>query len=185
MVRTKIRLSLALIGVFMATGLRAEPPAFESFDAEADERWAYIADTVMGGVSEGEAIFGEVNGQGTVNLKGEVSTRNNGGFIQVRRMLPAGLPLGTTGIALDARGNGEDYYVFIRTEDLNRPWFFYSSKFNTTGDWQTVRLPLSEFERSHAHLAASIMPGKVISIGLVAYGRDHEADLMVREITLF
>lgn len=172
-------------GVSMTMQVHAEPSAFESFDAEAQPRWEYVADTVMGGVSEGGAVIGQVDGAGTLHLTGAVSTRNNGGFIQARRRLPDGLPLDTTGLALDVRGNGEDYYVFIRTEDLSRPWFFYNAKFETTGDWQTVHLPLSSFERSHAHLDAVIAPDKVISIGLVAYGRDHEADLMVREITLF
>lgn len=169
----------------MATQPLANPPAFESFDAGAEARWRYVADTVMGGVSQGGAVVAEIDGTPALRLTGIVSTRNNGGFIQARRMLPDGLPLGTMGFDLKVRGNGETYYLFIRTEDLSRPWFFYYAPFDTSDNWQTVRLPLSSFEGSRPHLKAAIEPGKVISIGLVAYGRDHEADLMVREITLF
>ena len=42
--------------------------------------WAYLADTVMGGVSQGRAEFSN----GALRLTGQVSTENNGGFIQVR-----------------------------------------------------------------------------------------------------
>ena len=42
--------------------------------------WAYLADTVMGGVSQGRAEFSS----DALRLTGKVSTENNGGFIQVR-----------------------------------------------------------------------------------------------------
>ena len=38
--------------------------------------WAYLADTVMGGVSQGSAEFAA----GALRLTGQVSTKNNGGF---------------------------------------------------------------------------------------------------------
>ena len=46
-------------------------------------QWSYLADTVMGGVSEGSAEFGNSGLDKTIRLTGEVSTANNGGFIQV------------------------------------------------------------------------------------------------------
>ena len=45
-----------------------------------ENNWAYLADTVMGGVSRGGAEFSA----GALRLTGQVSTKNNGGFIQVR-----------------------------------------------------------------------------------------------------
>ena len=45
-----------------------------------ENNWAYLADTVMGGVSQGSAEFDA----GALRLTGQVSTKNNGGFIQVR-----------------------------------------------------------------------------------------------------
>ena len=45
-----------------------------------ENNWAYLADTVMGGVSQGGAEFAA----GALRLTGQVSTKNNGGFIQVR-----------------------------------------------------------------------------------------------------
>ena len=43
-----------------------------------ENNWAYLADTVMGGVSRGGAEFSA----GVLRLTGQVSTKNNGGFIQ-------------------------------------------------------------------------------------------------------
>ena len=47
-------------------------------------QWAYLADTVMGGISEGTAQFEDQGTSQVIRLSGEVSTANNGGFIQVR-----------------------------------------------------------------------------------------------------
>ena len=180
------RLSVAF-AAFSALGsaLHAEDMVLETFGENAAERWEFIADGVMGGVSEGGAVIGQMDGEGVVHLTGIVSTKNNGGFIQVRRMLPEGLPDKTTGVELQVRGNEQSYYVFIRTAEMTRPWYFYNAEFEAGPEWKPVRLPLDVFERSHAHLNEAIVPSDVISIGIFAYRRDYEADLMVREIGLF
>ena len=49
-----------------------------------ENNWAYLADTVMGGVSQGGAEFSA----GALRLTGQVSTKNNGGFIQGTRIDP-------------------------------------------------------------------------------------------------
>lgn len=156
---------------------------WETFDAGAATRWVYVADGVMGGVSQGGAEH--LAQSGLVRLRGAVSTANNGGFIQVRRRFEGGWPEGTAGLSLSVRGNGEVYYVFLRTTGLNRVWHSYRAEFVTDEEWSEVRLPLSEFTRSDAEMVPDFAPQTVISVGLVAYGRDHEADLMVREISLY
>lgn len=164
---------------------QADTVIFEDFSTDASVRWEYIADGVMGGVSDGNA---EISNDGDINyirLAGAVSTKNNGGFIQIRQMLPNGLPAGTEGLALDMRGNGESYYVFLRTREMTRPWHFYNAVFETGADWSTVRIPFADFDRSHDFLAQSIDPHSVTSIGLVAYGRDHEVDLSVASVALY
>ena len=46
--------------------------------------WIYFADNVMGGISVGSSEYViEASGK-AIRLYGEVSTKNNGGFIQVR-----------------------------------------------------------------------------------------------------
>lgn len=179
------RLALLFAAVIQASALHAEKPTLESFESGAAGRWEFITDGVMGGVSSGSAVIGLIDGDAAVHLTGEVSTKNNGGFIQVRRMLPEGLPDDTRGLELEVRGNAQPYYVFIRTAEMTRPWYYYNAEFTAERSWKNVRIPLDRFERSHAHLNDAIVPAEVISIGLFAYGQDYEADLMVREIKLF
>ncbi len=163
----------------------AETTILEDFSANPQVRWEYFADVVMGGVSDGGAEFASNDGTAFVRLTGTVSTENNGGFLQVRRLLPQGLRAGTEGLELNVRGNGEAYYVFLRTREMTRPWYFYNALFQSTPEWSEVRIPLAAFEASHDFLSDPIDPQSVISIGLVAYGRDHSADLSVASVGLY
>ena len=177
--------SIFLAAATPGSAAHADTAKFEEFGADASGRWEYIADGVMGGVSVGSA---EILNEGDINfirLTGAVSTKNNGGFIQIRQTLPGALPAGTAGVALDMRGNGESYYVFLRTKEMTRPWHFYNAVFETGADWSTVHIPFADFDRSHDFLADTIDPQSVISIGLVAYGRDHVADLSVASLALY
>ena len=106
--------------------------AFETFDATAPERWVYVADGVMGGVSEGRAQLGEDDGETFVRLAGDVSTDNHGGFIQVRARFGGGFPASAEGLRLKVRGNGGSYYVFLRTPNQPRRWFSYRARFDTS-----------------------------------------------------
>jgi hypothetical protein len=166
------------------TSAAAQPATFEDFaDPAAGTRWGYVADGVMGGVSRGGARI--VTGEGAhVRLTGTVSTANNGGFVQVRRRLDAPWPEDVVAITLEARGNGERYYVFLRHRAARRVFHSYRAAFETGADWARPRLPLSAFAPSHDGMAPAIAPEDVAGIGLVAYGRDHEADLSVRWIGL-
>ena len=56
-----------------------------------NEQWRYIADDVMGGVSTGNVEYNIIEEEVIAVLKGNVSTDNNGGFIQIRRDLKLSL----------------------------------------------------------------------------------------------
>ncbi|MEP5151997.1 CIA30 family protein [Planktotalea sp.] len=163
----------------IASGAWAEQgQMIETFDAGAQERWSYVADNVMGGVSTGQA---QITQEG-MHLTGMVSTQNNGGFIQVRRFYPDGLAADAQALVLTVRGNGARYTVFLRTEQARRPWHNYKASFETSAEWREVRLELSAFEASTTSLPAELAPEDVRSIGLAAYGADYEADLWVSEL---
>ena len=144
----------------------------------ADLSWRYAADTVMGGVSAGQ---GRVEGE-VLRLTGTVSTRNNGGFIQVRTALPNGLRQNT--IRFRVRGNGEQYFVHLRSIHSSRPWESYRAGFETGPDWADVALALSDFEPSRDTMPASVAAVDVRSLGFVAIGRDHMADLSVSHLCI-
>ncbi|MEJ6388049.1 CIA30 family protein [Gymnodinialimonas ulvae] len=180
--RKRRRAAAMALGVMLSmTGAAGMAQVWETFDGPGAAQWDYVADGVMGGVSRGGARLEE----GALRLTGEVSTANNGGFIQVRRRFDGGWPEGTDGLRLRVRGNGERYFVFLRTTGLSRVWQSYRASFVTTEDWSEVSLALADFRPSHDGMRAVFAPGDVISIGILAYGRDHRADVSLREISLY
>ena len=51
------------------------------------QQWNFITDQVMGGVSTGKFTVEKVDGVMCYRMIGDVSTKNNGGFIQIRAKL--------------------------------------------------------------------------------------------------
>ena len=157
--------------------------------AEAASYWQYVSDGVMGGVSRGSLSFGSDDGIGFARLTGDVSTANNGGFIQLRAGISfrslADDGASLTGIRVRARGNGESYFIHLRTTDNRRPWHYYAARFTTGPDWQDTSLDFSTFRHSAGMGPDRPQPQDIVSIGIVAYGRDHRADLSVAEISFY
>lgn len=145
-----------------------------------DGDWRFISDGVMGGVSRGEMTDRAADGTPCIGLRGEVSTDNNGGFIQVALELgAAGATAGRfDGIRLQVAGNGERYKLHLRTADLWLPWQSYRADFVATGQWQEIRLPFADFEPYRT--GKPLNPAKLRRIGVVAIGRDFTAEVCVR-----
>ena len=57
------------------------------FNKESAKYWGYISDRTMGGISNGQAFLDEDENKIFARLTGNVSTDNNGGFIQLRSTL--------------------------------------------------------------------------------------------------
>ena len=171
-----------LIALALCAGpVWANPMMIEDFSDGDAGGWSHVSDRVMGGVSDGAARLLTEGGQGFARLEGRVSTANNGGFIQIRRNLPEGLPDGTTAIRLTLRGNGAPYYVHLRTTEARRPWQYFQARFETTGDWQQVDLPLERFTPIGG-LRKALSPTDMFSIGIVAYGADYTALLDIEKV---
>ncbi|EDM69708.1 hypothetical protein RAZWK3B_07854 [Roseobacter sp. AzwK-3b] len=170
-------------GLFL--GLPANANPVSDYTPPPVTEWRYISDQVMGGVSHGGARAESLEGETYLRLIGDVSIKNNGGFIQARAELEQGFPAEAQGVVLQVRGNGERYYVFLRTRGTILPWQFYNAPFQTSDDWQTVRLPFTAFKPSGRMLRATPLPETVTSLGVVAYGRNHRADVTARWIGLY
>ena len=147
--------------------------------------YAFFTDQVMGGVSTGEARVVGPEGARHLRLTGTVSTANRGGFIQARVRLPAPLPEGARGVVVRVKGNGERYFVHLRTRGTVLPWQYYQAGFETSEEWQELRLPFTDFAASGALLREPPRPETVTSLAAVAYGRDHEADLSFQWLGLY
>lgn len=157
----------------------------ENFELQPETRWRFFTDGVMGGVSSGQVAFVRENELVHARMTGKVSTENNGGFIQMRMELPDGVPEDVTGVRLIIRGNDQRYFVHLRTTGTILPWQYYQAGFEATGDWAEVRLPLDSFERSGRLLRGVPNAVSLRSIAVVAYGRDHEAKIDVREVGFY
>lgn len=169
-------MKLTLILLLLAAPVMADPMLIDDFSDGAESRWRYASDRVMGGVSDGSASLGAEDGTSFAQLRGTVSTANNGGFIQIRQDLQTRLPAQATGIAVRVRGNGATYYIHMRPEASRRPWQYYQAAFETTAEWREVTLPWGAF-KPNGGLGPDFAPTDIRSLGIVAYGADYEAIL--------
>ena len=157
------------------------------FTEENARYWQYISDQTMGGVSDGQAILDKDGDMIFARLTGNVSTANNGGFIQIRTnfsfvdLINANKDL--KGVLLNTKGNGETYHIFIRTSEDRSYRDFYSATFTTNDNWEIVDLPFSKFK--HRYSNRSLDGNDIRTFGIVAYGRNFYSDVSVSEISFY
>lgn len=177
--------ALSLTYLFLSTSLgMGENKLIDDFSNESQNRWQFFTDQVMGGISEGNAsLVSDKSGQ-YVRLEGSVSTANNGGFIQIRTDINEGTNE-AKGIIIKAKGNGEDYYIHLRTRGTVLPWQYYQISFPTSKNWSEIKLPFANFERSSSWISKKITGEKIRTLGIVAYGKNHNAKLDVAYLSFY
>jgi hypothetical protein len=158
------------------------------FNADSGRYWQYVSDRVMGGVSDGKVNLEQDGEMYYARLTGNVSTANNGGFIQLRASVSfansekEGENL--KGVRLNVRGNGETYYIHIRTNESWSPSDYYATTFEANSEWKMIDLPFKTFKRRWSKDSV-LDPKKIRSFGIVAYGRDHISDISVSTIEFY
>ncbi|MBF96941.1 MAG: hypothetical protein CFH34_01556 [Alphaproteobacteria bacterium MarineAlpha9_Bin4] len=157
---------------------------FESFNDKEYRGWEFITDQVMGGVSSGNYKVLIEDNVSFIRMTGNVSLKNNGGFIQVRKIMDETKNINFKEIILNARGNNSEYYLHIRTKFTLLPWQYYQAKFSVTSMWENYHLNLKDFKRSGVLLPKKINSRNIKSIALVAFGREHNVQLDVSNIIL-
>lgn len=186
---TPFVLAAALFGGALPPAWAQETPRgdvlIEDFKMQPETRWRFFTDQVMGGVSTGGIAFEQEGGHAFARMTGRVSTANRGGFIQIRLDLSTPPPEGTTGVRLVVRGNGQRYFIHLRTGGTLLPWQYYQVGFDVSESWAEVRLPLDAFTASGGLLRSVPRPGSLTSVAVVAYGRDHDARIDVREVGFY
>ena len=149
--------------------------------------WQYISDQTMGGVSNGQAVLEKEGDMIFARLTGNVSTANNGGFIQIRTNFSFVDLINTNkdlkGVLLNTKGNGETYHIFIRTSEDRSYRDFYSATFTANNNWEIVDLPFTKFK--HRYSNRSLDGNDIRTFGIVAYGRDFVSDVSVSEISFY
>ncbi len=102
------------------------------------EAWQIVNDGVMGGLSKGKVSF---NAAGNVLFEGFISTENSGGFSSMKHSFNEKLVSNFKDVLLRVKGDGKEYQFRVK-ERLVQP-FSYIHEFKTSGEWETIRLPLS------------------------------------------
>ncbi len=149
--------------------------------------WRQYTDQVMGGVSTASYAFEVIDGQHCIHLKGNVSLENRGGFVQVA------LPLRQNGRAFDASqytgirlwalGNGETYYIHLRTNKTWLPWQFYEAPFYADTQWQKVEILFDNF--TPQSLKSALNPNKLKRLAIVGAKKAFKADIAVSRIEFY
>ena len=94
------------------------------------QQWKFITDQVMGGISTGKVKVENINGIKCYRMTGNVSTKNNGGFIQIRaKLYPEIDTKDYEGIYIKVYGNDKNYNLHLRTGLTLAPWQYYSYTF--------------------------------------------------------
>ena len=155
--------------------------------ADGAPHWQLVTDAVMGGVSQGTMTRETIDGRDAVRMRGDVSTENNGGFIQIAmdlmvddRAIDASA---FTGVAIDVCGNGERYDARLRSLDATRPQQSWRAEFVAERTWQTIELPFVDFVPHRIEIPLDVT--RLRRIGLVAIGREFAADLAVARLAFY
>lgn len=194
----KVRLYTLMKSLILSTGLINSAIANDMNTLIIDDRsnkdmtsnlgtkWQLVTDGVMGGLSQGQLTLDNYKGRNCLRMRGTVTTENNGGFVQIALSLSEQGDFDAsayTGVEIEVAGNNELYNIHFRTGDLWFPWQSYRSSFTAAGDWQTYRIPFSELDKYKTFHKFS--QDDIKRIGLVAIGREFQADLCLADIRFY
>ena len=114
------------------------------FDFSATSNWSAWEvenDVVMGGNSTARLERSEA---GNAIFTGHVSLENNGGFASVQYHFPSKNIKGYKKALILLKGDGKSYQFRMKANLQDRASYIYT--FKTTGEWQTIEVPLKEME---------------------------------------
>lgn len=107
-------------------------------------QWYILNDTVMGGKSNSSF---NLNDEGHAVFSGYVTTENNGGFASVRYDGVIQEVNKYTHVLLKVRGDRSNYQ--LRFKKNRNDYYSYIITFETSGNWETIAIPMSEMYTSY------------------------------------
>ena len=140
---------------------QAETQILFQFSQEADiGGWTVEDDVVMGGRSKGRLF---VNEAGNAVFTGDISLENNGGFSSVKYSFAPIRVSACRSLCLGLKGDGKRYQ--LRVESSPDAKYAYACDFETSGDWQTIEIPLADLYAIHHgdRLNQPNYPGKTMA----------------------
>ena len=150
------------------------------------EKWSFFTDGVMGGLSEGQATVSNIKNIQCYQMTGNVTTENNGGFIQIRTLLnPLINAKKYKGIYIKIHGNNKKYSLHIRTKLTLAPWQYYSYSFLAKDEWLIIKSPFKDFKKSNFYQPKKLLNQNIKSVGLVAAFDNFYANVCLSEIGFY
>lgn len=140
------------------------------FSQDADLRgWEVQDDVVMGGRSQGRLALNEA---GNAVFTGNVSLANDGGFSSIQYGFD---PVDVTkhrAVFIGLKGDGKRYQLRVESEK-NAP-HGYAYDFETSGDWEVIRIPFADMYAIHHddRLDLPNYPGRTLAHIQILIGND-------------
>lgn len=172
-------LTIGLISMFflLDKSENNEKMIIDDLSNPQNNQWVFFTDRVMGGVSRGDLTYNLDKEQNFYKMQGNVSTANNGGFIQFRTNIKDLPDIDFNGIRIMVRGNNQEYYIHIRTNLTPLPWQYYQTKFKVNEKWEIVEIPFNQFSKSNFYQPGSFKSKDIRTLAIVAYGKDYDANI--------
>lgn len=101
--------------------------------------WKIVDDAVMGGESNGSF---SIDDEGNGVFEGRISLENNGGFSSVRHSFEKVSVTDNSTILIRLKGDGKAYQFRIKNKIGDS--HSYIKTFQTSGEWETVEIKLSD-----------------------------------------
>ena len=117
-----------------------KPILIFDFNLKSDlNNWKIVNDAVMGGKSQSKFYL---NSDGFGTFEGSVSLENNGGFCSVKYVCEIIDLTDAKHISIRLKGDGKQYQFRVKPHQTDSHSYVFP--FQTTTDWQTIEIPISE-----------------------------------------
>lgn len=108
------------------------------------DSWSIVNDGVMGGLSKGKMSLIE---NGRALFKGFITTENNGGFCSVKHSFSKKNISNFKRVVFRVKGDEKAYQ--FRIKENSEDQHSYIQEFQTSGEWETIRIPFNAFYASY------------------------------------
>ena len=130
-----------LILVTLSLSTKLNMKTIYTFSTQTNiKEWRIVNDGVMGGVSKSSLVLTDA---GHGQFSGHVSLANNGGFASLQLNTTIKLAEEKKFIVLRVKGDGKRY-EFRLTGEMSQSES-YVHQFATSGEWENIKLAISEF----------------------------------------
>lgn len=177
-----MKYALILLILSISTNSTMEKTYIFSTQSNLKE-WRIVNDGVMGGISKSSLSLTDA---GHGQFSGHVSLANNGGFASIQLDTKIKLAAEKKFIVLRVKGDGKGYEFRLKGKNFQSE--SYVHPFATSGEWENIRLAISEFYPQFRGRKLNIPNFNFESIEqmsfLIANGKEEDFELLIDWIGL-